>query len=75
MKHHEALKGDWIDVNVIGGGPSRRGQIVEVLGAPGHRHYRVRWDERHESLHFPAEGTRFLQEQPDGSLVDAKEPA
>ena len=32
------------------GQPERTGVILEVLGAPGHEHYRVRWDEEHESL-------------------------
>jgi hypothetical protein len=59
--------GDWIEVNVIGGGPSRTGMIVEVLGREGHEHYRVRWDEEHESLHFPAQGTRVLREPPAGA--------
>ena len=45
MSARSAREGDWIEVNVIGGGPNRRGQILEVLGAPGHEHYRVRWDE------------------------------
>jgi CBS domain-containing protein len=49
--------GDWLDVHQIGGGAPRRGQVLEVLGRPGHEHYRVRWDEQHESLHFPADGT------------------
>ncbi len=68
-----ARVGDWIEVNVIGGGASRRGQVVEVLGAPGHEHYRVRWDEEHESLHFPAQGTRVLREEPSGTLTEPKE--
>ena len=32
------------------GQPERTGVILEVLGAPGHEHYRVRWDEEHESV-------------------------
>jgi hypothetical protein len=32
------------------GDPARTGVILEVLGAPGREHYRVRWDEEHESL-------------------------
>ena len=71
MPAETARNGDWIEVNAIGGGPNRRGQIVEVLGSSGHEHYRVRWDEQHESLHFPAEGTRVLRETPEGRLVDA----
>jgi Domain of unknown function (DUF1918) len=49
--------GDWIAVHQIGGGTPRRGQIIEVLGRPGHERYRVRWDEQHVSIHFPSEGT------------------
>ena len=59
----DARPGDWIAVDAIGGGPSRRGQILAVLGAAGHRHFRVRWDEEHESLHFPAQGTRLIPEE------------
>jgi hypothetical protein len=32
------------------GDPERTGVILEVLGTSGHEHYRVRWDEEHESL-------------------------
>jgi len=59
----DARPGDWIAVDAIGGGPCRRGQILAVLGAAGHRHFRVRWDEQHESLHFPAQGTRLIPEE------------
>jgi hypothetical protein len=68
MSAQNARVGDWIDVNVIGGGPNRRGQILEILGVPGHEHFRVLWDEQHESLHFPSQGTRFLRETPEGTL-------
>lgn len=30
----------------------RVGSIVEVLGAPGHEHYRVRWEDGRESAAF-----------------------
>ena len=75
MSTETAQVGDWLEVNMIGGGPSRAGQIVEILGRPGHRHFRVRWDEEHESLHFPAQGTRILREAPDGALAAPREPA
>ena len=52
-----ARPGDWIAVHQIGGGVPRRGEVMEVLGRPGHEHYRVRWDDEHESIHFPTEGT------------------
>lgn len=35
------------------GACGRTGVILEVLGAPEHVHYRVRWDEEHESLYWP----------------------
>jgi hypothetical protein len=69
----DARKGDWIEVNTVGGGPSRRGQILEIVGSPGHERFRVRWDEQHESLHFPAQGTRVLHEGPDGTLGEGGE--
>jgi hypothetical protein len=53
-------RGDWLEVNGVPGYPPRRGEILEVLGSPGHPHYRVRWDEQHESLHFPAQGTTIV---------------
>ena len=37
------------------GDPGRTGVILEVLGAASaHEHYRVRWDEEHESLYWPS---------------------
>ena len=36
------------------GDPGRVGEILEVLGEPEHRHYRVRWDDDHVSLFYPA---------------------
>jgi hypothetical protein len=53
---HKARVGDWLEARGLPGQPSRRGQIIELLGAPGHEHYHVRWDERHESLVYPADG-------------------
>ncbi|MBV8429945.1 MAG: DUF1918 domain-containing protein [Solirubrobacterales bacterium] len=52
----QARVGDWIEARGLPGRPSRRGEIVELLGAPGHEHYRIRWDERHESIVYPADG-------------------
>ena len=48
--------GDWIEARGVHGEPARRGQIIELLGRPEHKHYRVRWDERHESIVYPADG-------------------
>jgi hypothetical protein len=35
------------------GEQERIGEILEVLGAPSHERYRVRWDDGHESLFYP----------------------
>lgn len=35
------------------GDAGRSGVILAVLGSPDHVHYRVRWDEEHESLYWP----------------------
>ena len=48
--------GDSIEARGLHGHPSRRGEIVELLGSAEHRHYRVRWDEKHESIVYPADG-------------------
>ena len=52
--------GDWIEVRAVGDAPARRGEIVEVLGAPGHVHYHVRWDEEHESIFYPAHAEHVI---------------
>ncbi len=48
--------GDKIEARGIHGESARRGEIVELLGHEGHEHYRVRWDEQHESIVYPADG-------------------
>ncbi len=60
QKKSKVRTGDWIEARGLPGQASRRGQIVEVLGAPGHEHYRVRWDERHESIVYPADGVLVI---------------
>lgn len=41
-----------LDPRHLGSG-RRLGEIVEVLGAPEHERYRVRWDDEHESIFYP----------------------
>lgn len=36
---------------------ARTGEILEVLGSPGHPHFRIRWDDDHESLFYPGSDT------------------
>lgn len=55
-----AKPGDWLEVHQIGGGTPRRGQILEVLGTSALPHFRVRWSESSETLHYPGEGDRVI---------------
>jgi hypothetical protein len=55
--------GDWIEVHLPGGGAPRRGEILEVLGGPGHEHYLVRWTDEHESIYYPADGAVIVPPQ------------
>jgi len=36
------------------GDTGRLGEILELLGGPGHERYRVRWDDGHESIFTPS---------------------
>jgi hypothetical protein len=55
-----ARAGDSVEVNGLPGRPAKKGQIVEVLGAGEHVHFRVRWDDQHESLLYPTEGATIV---------------
>jgi len=55
-----ARVGDVIETRGTHGRPARRGEIVELLGGDGHEHYRVRWDEQHESIVYPADGVVII---------------
>jgi Domain of unknown function (DUF1918) len=35
------------------GETERSGEILEVIGAPPHERYRVRWEDAHESVFYP----------------------
>jgi hypothetical protein len=52
------LRGRVGDLVVVEGhrvGQGRRiGEILEVLGEPGHEHYCVRWDADRESVFYPS---------------------
>lgn len=52
----QARVGDSIEARGVYGQPARRGQIIELLGRGEHQRYRVRWDEQHESILYPADG-------------------
>jgi hypothetical protein len=48
-----------VEGNKVGQG-RRDGEIVEVIDAPGPRHYRVRWSDGHESIFFPSSDARVV---------------
>lgn len=54
--HYRAKPGDIIEIHghKVGEHP-RLGEILEVLGEPGREHYRVRWEDEHEAIVYPAE--------------------
>jgi len=61
--------GGWLEVKVVADRPLRRGVITELVGAPGHQHFRKRRDERYESIVdpvFTVLGGRRSQQQFDG---------
>lgn len=58
--------GDRVEVRGVHGQAARCGEIVELLGGEGHARYRVRWDDEHESIVYPADGV---------SVVHPQEPA
>ena len=55
-----ARVGDWVQTRGIHGGSARAGEIIEILGRSGHEHFRVRWDEAHESILFPSDGVTIV---------------
>jgi hypothetical protein len=40
--------------------PPRHGEIVAVIGTGDAEHFRVRWDDGHESLFFPGATARVV---------------
>lgn len=57
MKRKQAVvSGTVISVHPHRVGAQRQlAQVLEVLGGEGHRRYRVRWEDGHESIFFPGE--------------------
>jgi hypothetical protein len=54
----QARRGDILVVHGHAvGKPERTGEILEVLGEPGHEHYRVRWEDERETFVYPSSDT------------------
>lgn len=54
MNIHAAVGDEIVVDNMNLGHPARRGEVLEVLGDGDGQHYRVRWDDGHESVFFPS---------------------
>jgi [lysine-biosynthesis-protein LysW]--L-2-aminoadipate ligase len=54
--------GDVIEItgHAVGDAP-RSAEILEVLGGEGHQHFRVRWEDGHESIFFPGDDARVIR--------------
>lgn len=54
------------------GDTGRTGEIVAVLGDDAHPHYVVRWDDGHETMLYPKEGTtiRPHEHEPEVGWAD-----
>ena len=60
-----AKVGDLIQITGHGVGDApRSAEILEVLGSAGHEHFRVRWEDGHESIYFPADDAVIMHPQP-----------
>jgi hypothetical protein len=57
----DAKVGDEIVVDAVHtGDPKREGEILEVDVRDGVVHYRVRWDDGHETIFFPGSTTHVV---------------
>jgi hypothetical protein len=54
-----------IDSNRVGGG-QRKGEIVEIIAGSSGFHYRVRWDDGHETTFFPSSDATVEPARPPG---------
>jgi hypothetical protein len=63
----DASVGDRIIVESRKVGSSRKcGEVVDVIEGSGGRHYRVRWDDGHESITYPSSDAFVVGEAAEG---------
>lgn len=61
----QARVGDLVIVEGHKVGEGRRtGEVLEVLGEAGHEHYRVRWEDGHESVFYPSNDATIQHARP-----------
>ncbi len=62
----DASVGDAVEVSGRRvGDPGRTGEILDVLGEDDRRHYRVRWEDGHETMLYPGEATTVRRKEPE----------
>lgn len=67
-QNRQPRAGDVVDISGRRLGDLRRmGEILEVAGEPGHEHFRVRWEDGHESVVYPSSDAVVRPRRPDGS--------
>jgi Ala-tRNA(Pro) deacylase len=54
------------------GDTARRGEILEVMGSRERPHYRVRWDDGHESVFFPGSDSTVRPREGGGGAAAAR---
>jgi Ala-tRNA(Pro) deacylase len=61
-ERHEIARGDVVEVagHRVGEAP-RLGEVLEVLHTGDRVHYRVRWDDEHETIFYPSSDTTLRQ--------------
>jgi CBS domain-containing protein len=63
------------------GRPPRRGRVQEILGSADTEHFRVRWEDGHESVYFPGANGHIVRpgagipEQPSAEVVRRDSPS
>jgi Ala-tRNA(Pro) deacylase len=73
---HEPRSGDLVTVHGHRVGEvGRTGEIVEVLGEAGHLHYKVRWEDGHESVFYPGNDATIRHvDRPEGHAAVSAQP-
>lgn len=71
-----ARPGDLVVVEGHKVGEARRvGEILEVLGEPGHEHYRVRWGDGRETVYYPSSDATIKPAEGAGAAKGAGKKA
>lgn len=60
MDVHAQIGDELVVDNMELGHPPRRGEVLEIMGEGDAMHYKVRWDDGHESVFFPSNTTHVV---------------